>query len=108
MPNLEKNASYATREIQIMLDDSRGTNGWVTCIIAGRWVQAKLFDVGSKHGINRGRISKLYISKEAMRDRSSDFTKQMAYAYDRGLEKNELCDEDIDVVITALEKLPAV
>ena len=102
-----KNASYQTKTIQFMLDDDRKASGWVTCVIAGRWVQAKVYDEPSEYGINGGRVSKLCICKTGMWDKSQDFLKQMDYNYDRGVDFNTLEDPDIlNVVVAALEKLP--
>ncbi len=102
-----KNASYVLKEIQLMLDDNRKETGWVTCIIAARWVQAKVYDEPSTYGINNGRVSKLVIAKDIMRDPSKDFFDQMDFNYDRGLDFNRLEDPELlNVVVAALEKLP--
>ena len=60
--------------------------GWITAIIEGRWVQAKVFDEPSCYGINDGRVSKLAISKTDGRDPTRNYFDQMDYNYDRGLD----------------------
>jgi len=102
---LIKNHSYALKEIQMMIEDDRNNSGWVTCLIAGKWVQAKVYDEPSEYGINDGRVSKLAVLKTGMRDRSAPFGDQLDYNYDRGLDYSNLPDEDVNVIVTALEKL---
>lgn len=50
--------------------------GWITAIIEGRWVQAKVYDEGSCFGINDGRVSKLCIGKTQYRDPTQNFFEQ--------------------------------
>lgn len=106
MSNLVKSVSYVLKEIQAILQDDRASSGWVTCLIAGRWVQAKVYNEPSTYGINNGRVSKLVISKSCMRDAKKNFLDQMDYNYDRGLDFSNLPPEDVEVVVAALEKLP--
>ena len=80
--------------------------GWVTAIINGRWVQAKVYDEPSRFGINNGRVSKCVIGKTSTRDQNKNFLDQMDYAYDRGLDFNNLSADDLNSIITQLEKLP--
>ena len=49
---------------------------WVECNSKTHKIQAKVFDTPSKYGINRGRISKLFVR------RKSD--KKVVLNYDRG------------------------
>lgn len=82
--------------------------GWVTAIICDRWVQAKVYDVGSVFGINNGRVSKLVIGKTQYRDCTQDFFKRMAYNYDRGLDFDELPDGLLSRIVSQLEQLPPI
>ncbi len=62
-----------------------------------------------ENGINKGRVSKLCIYKTGMRDRSKPWHEQLDYNYVRGDSDGIPCnlsEKDIDVVVTALEKLP--
>ena len=52
-------------------------HGWITCVIADRWVQAKVYEEPSTFGINDGRVSKLTISKTAYRDPNQNYFEQM-------------------------------
>ena len=89
-----------------MINDERPSTNWVTAIVNGRWCQAKLFDVGSIHGINEGRVSKLAIGKTSSRDPSRDFFDQMDYNYDRGLDFSNLSDEFVNDIVRQLSELP--
>ena len=86
--------------------DPHSKDLWITAIINGRWVQAKVYDEPSTYGINNGRVSKCVIGKTDTRDPSVDFFSQMDFNYDRGLDFNNLPDEILDGVISELEKLP--
>lgn len=83
-------------------------HGWITSVINGRWVQAKVYDEPSSYGINGGRVSKLCIGKTDSRDPSKDFFKQMAFNYDRGLDFNNLPDGVLEPIIDEIEKLPKI
>lgn len=107
MSALVKNHSYVLKEIQMMINDDRQRSGFVTCCIAGRWVQAKVYDEPSTFGFGgNSRISKLAIGKSALCDPHKPFMDQMDFNYDRGLDFSNLSDEDVAVVVAALEKLP--
>ena len=83
--------------------------GWITAIVDGRWVQAKVYDEGSCFGINGGRVSKLSIGKSETRDPNANFFDQMAYHYDRGLDfhhKRQLSKKVLDSIVSKLEALP--
>jgi len=109
---MDKNASYKLKEIQIMFEDgrlpSRTGTGWVSCIIAGVLVDALMFNEPSDYGINDGRISKLSVYKTAMRDRNAPWGPQLDFHYDREEDYCNLTEEELDVVVTALEKLEPV
>jgi hypothetical protein len=80
--------------------------GWVTALICGRWVQAKVFDRPSSFGINSGRISKLVISKTDSYNSNRDFLSQMDFNYDRGLDFNKINNGLLETIILTLESLP--
>ena len=82
--------------------------GWITAIINGRWVQAKVYDLPSTYGINNGRISKLVIGKTDKRNRNKEFLSQMDFNYDRGLDFNNLPDEILNPIIHELENSPII
>ncbi len=82
--------------------------GWITAIIEGRWVQAKVFDEPSCYGINDGRVSKLTIGKTDSRDPTRNFFDQMDYNYDRGLDfkRRTLPIATFRKILAQLEALP--
>lgn len=80
--------------------------GWITAIIEGHWVQAKVYDEPSTYGINDGRVSKLVIGKNDKRDPNRDFFEQMCFNYDRGLDFDNAPLGLVDKVVAELEKLP--
>ncbi len=82
--------------------------GWITAIIEGRWVQAKVFDEPSCYGINDGRVSKLCIGKTDSRDPTRNFLDQMDYNYDRGLDfkRRTLPIATFRKIVAQLEALP--
>jgi hypothetical protein len=59
---------------------------WVTAIVEGRWVQAKVYDEPSMFGVNGCRVSKIAISKTDSHEQGKNFFEQMCYNYDRGLD----------------------
>lgn len=83
-------------------------HGWITAIIEGRWVQAKVYDEPSVFGVNEGRVSKLSIGKTDTYQRYSDFFDQMDYNYDRGLDfkRRTLPVATLRKIIAGLEALP--
>lgn len=82
--------------------------GWITAIIEGRWVQAKVYDEPSCYGINDGRVSKLSIGKTDTRDPAYNFFDQMDYHYDRGLDfkRRTLPIATFRKIVAQLEALP--
>ena len=80
--------------------------GWVTAIIEGRWVQAKVYNDPSSFGINGGRVSKLAIGKTDKRDGRKNFFNQMCYNYDRGLDFDHTNRGLVERIVAQLEKLP--
>ncbi len=89
----------------IILKEHNST-GWITCIISGRWVKAKVYDVGSPFGINNGRVNKLTIGKTSGRDKYKPFFDQMDYNYDRGLDFDNLSEGVLNAIVSELEALP--
>jgi len=89
-----------------ILEDNRQISGWITAIIAGRWVEAKVYDQPSMFGVNGGRVSKIAISKTDKRDKRRHFLDQIAYHYDRGLDFCKCPQRIVDKVIAELEALP--
>jgi hypothetical protein len=90
--------------------EAHDKNGWITAVIEGRWVCAKVYDETSMYGVNECRVSKLSIGKTNTRDPDSNFFDQMDYNYDRGLDfHNEtLSEETLDKILEALNRLPKV
>lgn len=86
--------------------ESHSETGWITAIIEGRWVQAKVFDEPSSYGINEGRVSKLAIGKTDHRVPNTDFFAQMDFHYDRGLDFDNLPSGVLNKVVAELEALP--
>lgn len=80
--------------------------GWITVEIAGRRVEAKVYDNPSMFGINDGRVSKLAIMKTAVHDPNADYFEQCDYNYDRGLDFDDLPAGVLDNIVTQLETLP--
>ena len=80
--------------------------GWITAEIAGRWVQAKVYDAPSTYGVRNGRVSNLAIGKTQDRAPNKPFFPQMAYNYSRGLDFDNLPIGVLDAVLAELEALP--
>lgn len=84
-------------------------DGWITAVIDGRWVQAKVYDEPSTFGINNGRVSKCAIGKTSTRDPNKDFFEQMDFHYDGGyLDFDNLPNGVLDSILAELEALPKV
>ena len=85
--------------------EDRNDSGWITAVIDGRWVEAKVYDKPSLSGIYNGRVSKLYIAKTDTRDPKVNYFEQMDYGYDRGIEDhNHLPDSVIRSIVRQLEE----
>lgn len=90
-----------------IINDDRHRSGFITVLIEGRWVQAKVFNARSHFGINDGRVSKLAIGKTDSIDSSKDFFNQISYNYDRGLDFDKLNnDKLLNTIIQTLDNLP--
>jgi len=81
-------------------------DNWITAIVHGRWIQAKIYNEPSTFGINNGRISKLVISKTDGRDPDKSFLPQMAYNYDRGEDFNRIEPGLLNKIVRKLEGFP--
>lgn len=93
----------------IKIIEPHNETGWITAVIQGRWVQAKVYDLPSTFGVRNGRVSKLAIGKTDKWDCELRFFDQMAYNYDRGLDfhnKDELPPDVLDAIVAELEMLP--
>ena len=88
--------------------EARDQSGWITAIIEGRWVQAKVYDEPSMFGVNEGRVSKLSIGKTDAYTPYSSFFDQMDYNYDRGLDfkRRTLPVAVLRKIVASLETLP--
>lgn len=88
--------------------EAHDQSGWITAIIEGRWVQAKVYDEPSVFGVNECRVSKLTVGKTNQRDSNRNFFDQMDYNYDRGLDfHNEtLSGEKLNKILEVLNGLP--
>lgn len=89
-----------------IIEDARRETGFITAVIDGRWVQAKLYDVPSTYGVFDCRVSKLSIGKTAHRRKGENFWNQMAYHYDRGDDFDNLPDGVLVSVTDQLNALP--
>ncbi len=87
--------------------DPHSYTGWITVVIDGHWVQAKVYDEPSTFGVGGwGRVSKLAIGKTDTVDRNKNFFDQICYNYDRGLDFDRAPEGLVDKVVAELEKLP--
>lgn len=101
-----RDTSGDTGRINMKILEPHNEYGWITAIIEGRWVQAKVYNEPSTYGIYNGRVSKLAIGKTDKRDERKNFFDQMAYNYDRGLDFNRIPKKLLDKIVAELEKLP--
>lgn len=83
-------------------------SGWITAVIEGRWLQAKVYDEPSCFGINEGRVSKLVISKTDCRIPNANFFDQMCFNYDRGLDFSNIESDLLAKIVGRLETLPKI
>lgn len=85
----------------------RGTN-WCSGKIGKYNFEAKLFDEGSTFGIKNGRVSKLAIWDEEIRQKEQNFFKSCIVNYDRGwdIKPNKEFMPCFDAVMTLLENAP--
>lgn len=83
-------------------------NNWVAGKVGKYNFEAKLFDEGSSYGIENGRISKLSIWDEKVRQEKQNFLKACIVNYDRGwdIEPKSSDKSCYDAVISLLENAP--
>jgi hypothetical protein len=80
-------------------------DGWVNGTIDKFNFQAKVYDEGSKYGINNGRVSKLAIWNEEIRQEKQNFLDACIVNYDRGwdIEPTEEYKPHLGAVMELLE-----
>lgn len=89
-----------------IIDPHSHESGWITAVINGRWVQAKVYDEPSEYGVNGGRVSKIAIAKTAIQNPNRNFFDQICYNYDRGLDFDHAPAGLVEKIIGQLESLP--
>lgn len=77
---------------------------WITAVVDGRWVQAKVYNEPSEYGVYEGRVSKLCIGKSDTRREDQPFFDQMAYNYDRDLDFCDLPESVVRSIVNQLER----
>lgn len=84
-----------------------GTN-WCDGTVGKYNFQAKLFDYGSDFGIDEGRVSKLSIWNQAVREEKQDFLEACIVNYDRGWDIKPEGDTEpyFNAVMELLENAP--
>lgn len=100
--------SKKENKMTMKIIEPHNETGWVTAIIEGHWVQAKVYDEPSSYGVNEGRVSKIAISKTANRNPNEDFFNQICFNYDRGLDFDRAPERLVSKIIIALETLPKI
>ena len=83
--------------------------GWITAIICGRYVVAKVYNEPSTYGVYNGRVSKVAILKTDKRDHNGNWFDQCDVNYDRGTDFNNLWRKNrklFNAIIKELEALP--
>jgi len=88
--------------------DFSNESNWVEGKIGKYSFSAKLFNVGSEYGINDGRVSKLSIYDDKVRQKQSNFFASCLVNYDRGwdIEPREEHMEIFKLVMELLENSP--
>lgn len=81
---------------------------WVEGNIGEYNFEAKLFDEGSQYGIDNGRVSKLSIWSEKIRQEKNNFFSDCIVNYDRGwdIEPKNQYIEHFNAVMELLENAP--
>jgi len=80
-------------------------DNWVKGIVGDYTFSAKLFDEGSVFGINDGRVSKLMIWDEDIRQKEQNIFKGCIVNYDRGWDIEPVTDEQAEIFNTVLDLL---
>lgn len=83
-------------------------SNWVNGTVGPYSFEAKLFDDASTYGIGNGRVSKLAIYDNNLREEKRDFLAACIINYDRGwdIRATKETRPFLDVVISLLESLP--
>ena len=81
---------------------------WLEGTVEGHHFQAAVYDEPSVYGINEGRISKLMVWDEAMRQGRRGYSRTSLMNYDRGwdIEPEARHKALIDELVSYLENLP--
>lgn len=93
--------------MQAVFTEFESNSNWVEGTIGNLKFQAKLFDEGSKFGINNGRVSKLSIYNDNLRHKIG-FHNACVINYDRGwdIEVKDGYNEHYNAVMDLLENAP--
>lgn len=81
-------------------------NGWLEGFIGKYTFQAKVYDEPSTFGINDGRVSKLMVWDEVVRQEKSNIFTASIINYDRGWDIMPKTEEDKYILETILKKFP--
>ena len=96
------------KTVPMQILEPHAQTGWITAIIEGRWVQAKVYDEPSDYGFMGGRVSKIAISKTSTRDPTKEYFPQICFNYDRGLDFNLASMVLAKKIVAQLETLPKI
>ena len=83
-------------------------DGWVTAVIHGRWVQAKVYDEPSHYGVRECRVSKLGIAIDANAPKAGAYDDSIVYSFDRGLDFHHVDKLPADLLGKILDALNAM
>lgn len=94
--------------IQAAFTKFNNADAWVDGTVGQYRFQAKLFDEGSTFGINNGRVSKLAIWDEEIRQEKQNFFAGCIVNYDRGwdIKPKKTLKPFYDAVMSLLETAP--
>jgi hypothetical protein len=101
---MKNDASEHERNNCIVIGVEYQKNHWVSGFCGSYRFQAKVYDKGSTHGINGGRVSKLAIQGSIDPDRIKGVA-----SYDRGWDIEPIDEEAFEVfavILFCLEQLP--
>ncbi len=79
---MEKDSRKSSSKNRFQFKNTLEENGWVTGSFGDYHFQAKVYDTGSKYGIDNGRVSKLCIWRTKETD--GHIAKHCVVNYDRG------------------------
>lgn len=94
--------------IEAIFTEFESNTNWCEGTVGKYTFQAKLFDVGSEYGIDEGRVSKLSIWDQKVREEKSDFLASCIINYDRGwdIKPNKNSKPYYEEVMKLLENAP--